>query len=401
MAEAQEQAQQDRRDLVGGATKLGAAAADVLTLPVRGALYGAEKIANGVGRVSNAITGSGTAPTDNNFRGSWQGMTPYTDRFVRAPGGVAPLPAAQDPRRPENGPGRVAPGSGPPLPKAGTPAPAPAAPVAPSLGDTPTTDTGPFTPIKTERGDTPYDMHTRVAHDGSRMLMMGGHHEGAMRALGQYRELSAASTAHRAVEAIRALAMGDVRKAIEVHNHDIPNGEQIVGYKPIDGGFEFQYASGKTEKGTTSGIAQTLSMYKDPAYVAQLGMKTAIARENLLSQITLEKYKHLGHMEVEQFKADRKVQEMMKAHQLDAGTIAGISRGNSPMDTATYVRMKSGGMFKLVEEPGPPLKDGKPGPVTTKLVPISGTQIPAGLMQGAAPGATGGSWQVNKLFSGE
>ena len=60
-------------------------------------------------------------------------------------------------------------------------------------------------------------------------------------------------------DAIRSLATGNVTKAIAIHNHDVPNGEEIVGYKPIKdangntSAWQFQYSNGKTEMGTLAG----------------------------------------------------------------------------------------------------------------------------------------------------
>lgn len=309
-------------------------------------------------------------------------------------------PVAAEARRPENGPGRVAPGSGPPLPKAGAPAlPNPEPASKPDLKPV-ENPTGGFTPIKSTNPETPYDADIRFAHDVARMLAMGGDAEGHQQYLQQWDQLSAKRVQHIADDAIRALATGNVDKAIAIHNHVVPNGRQIVGYKPVEGGFEFQYDDGKTEKGSNAQIANMLTQYKDPSYLIQVGLKTAIARNDMAKETHKQGLIGQRELTVQQFKDQNAVAMKQLEKQLDMNTVAGISRGTAPGDTAVYVRMKAGPIYKMTEEPGIPV-NGKPGPPQMKLTPVNAPQAP----QGAAPSGIAGAggvgnirWGVNEFL---
>ena len=309
--------------------------------------------------------------------------------------GASGAPSA--PRRPENGPGRVAPGSGPPLPKAGAapalPNPAPAA--KPEL--IPVQDpVGRFTPIKTTNPETPYDADIRFAHDVARMLAMGGDAEGHAQYLQQWDQLSAKRVQHIADEAIRAVGTGNIQKAIEIHNHVVPNGRQIVGYKPIEGGFEFQYDDGKTEKGSNAQIAQMLTQYKDPSYLIQVGLKTAVAKNDMAKEERKQALIQSREINVENLKAANKVlYDKIKADR-ESGVVNRIYQSSQPGNNDVFGTTKNGDAVRLVKEPGVPV-NGKPGPETYKWVPISAQQaqaagIPSGT--GAAPAGVAGGGGV-------
>lgn len=278
--------------------------------------------------------------------------------------------------------------------------------------------TGGFTPIRTSNPKSPFDANIAFAHDVARMSAMAGLAPQAQQYMQQWEDGNNKRIGHLADDAIRGLATGNIDKAIALHNHGVPNGTQIVGYKRVDNagdgrpGWELQYNNGKVERANEASIASMLTQYKDPGYLAKVGLITAKSAETM--RLETHKQGLIAGREamIQGMKASDARNLKMLEDRLGADTVMGISRPTSPTDTGGTIYRTKKGLFHevpVLDAKGKPAKDFD-GTPAMRMVPIalpeynklvqSGKYKEEGSGAGAPAASSGGGWKRTEFLSG-
>lgn len=275
----------------------------------------------------------------------------------------------------------------------------PGAPAAPAPGAvTPGLPAGGQTmPTGAPDGDIPaytsknpesmYDKDIEFTHTLSRMLGMAGLGDRAMNTRDLHMKLQAARIEDVGTQAQRAFLGGDVTKGIDMFNHVVPNGHQIVGYKDNgDGTFSFKMSNGQVDKRKASDITEALAAYTKPELIgammkdrahtlAAFGKDAALAQLKggieLNKELMVKQYGAQTAMALESWKAQFHNQPRLTS------TMDGQVYAAFPGGTVHRVEMKKGLDGKMRPELGPAMQ----GP------PNGGGAVPMG---GAAPTGSGG-----------